>query len=69
MLRFTLVPSDIQTHTKRDVWHKRPIASTVPVHTSQSVYRYTPHTKFDNMCVPAPPGVFLPVGISFTTMA
>ena len=60
MLRFTLVPSDIQTHTKRDVWRKRPIASTGTVH---------PHTKFDNMCVPAPPGVFLPVGISFTTMA
>ena len=33
MLRFTLVPSDIQTHTKRDVWHKRPIASTgTPTH-------------------------------------
>ena len=57
MLRFTLVPSDIQTHTKRDVWQPN------------RFYRYTPHTKFDNMCVPAPPGVFLPVGISFTTMA
>ena len=59
MLRFTLVPSDIQTHTKRDVLAQTP----------NRFYRYTPHTKFDNMCVPAPPGVFLPVGISFRTMA